>query len=244
MVHDYTLVIGSTNVTDSLAAIKKVVFEDNLVTLPALIEILRGNWEGREDIRQACLKAPKYGNDDNYVDLIAREVHHRTQESMAEVKDRFGFSMRGDGSAVSATYGLAADTPATPDGRKDGEPFADSTLAPQAGFDKKGPTAVLNSCAKIDTVRTYNHLLNQKFEPQYLEGDMKPVFIDYLKTWRDLKVPHIQFNVVDRETLFEAQEKPEEFQDLLVRVAGYSAHFVELTKGMQDEIIKRTEQSL
>lgn len=243
MVHDMVVVIGSTNVADSVAAIKKIVFEDRLVTLLELIEIINRNWEGREDIRQACLNAPKYGNDDDYTDLIAREVHHRTEAVMETVKDRFGFSMRGDGSAVSATYGLGADTPATPDGRMDGEGFADSTLAPHPGMDKKGPTAVLNSCAKIDTLQTYNHLLNQKFQPQFLEGDMKPVFINYLKTWREKKIPHVQFNIVDKETLLDAQRQPENYQDLLVRVAGFSAYFVDLTKGLQDHIIARTEQS-
>ena len=244
MVHDMTIVIGTTNVADSLAALKKVVFEDQRVTLPELIEIMDNNWEGREDIRRACLNAPKYGNDDDYADLIARDVHHGTQAAMETVKDRFGFSKRGDGSAVSATYGLAVNTPATPDGRLDGAPFADSTLAPQPGMDKKGPTAVLNSCAKIDTLQTYNHLLNQKFMPQFLEGEAKPVFLDYLKTWREMNIPHIQFNVVDKKTLVEAQERPEEYEDLVVRVAGYSAYFVELSKGLQDHIIDRTEHSL
>jgi len=238
------MVIGSTNVADSITAIKKVVFEDKLVTLPELIEIMDRNWEGREDIRQACLNAPKYGNDDDYADLIAREVHHRSEAAMETVKDRFGYSIRGDGSAVSATYGLAADTPATPDGRMDGEPFADSTLAPQPGVDKKGPTAVLNSCAKIDTMQTYNHLLNQKFLPQYLEGNMKPVFLSYLKTWRDKKISHIQFNVVDKKTLIDAQEYPEKYRDLIVRVAGFSAYFADLSKGLQDHIIARTEHDL
>jgi len=244
MVHDMTIVIGTTNVADSLAAIKKVVFEDQLVSLPGVIGIMDRNWEGREDIRQACLNAPKYGNDDDYADLIAREVHHRSEAAMETVKDRFGFSKRGDGSAVSATYGLSANTPATPDGRRDGEPFADSTLAPQPGMDKKGPTAVLNSCAKIDTLQTYNHLLNQKFLPQFLEGEMKPLFIDYLKTWREKKIPHVQFNVVDSETLIDAKRRPEEYQDLIVRVAGYSAYFVELSEGLQDHIIERTAQDL
>jgi len=244
MVHDMTIVIGSTNVADSLAAIRKVVFEDKRVSFQELIEIMDRNWEGREDIRQACLNAPKYGNDDDYVDLIAREVHHGSEATMETVKDRFGFSKRGDGSAVSATYGLAVNTPATPDGRMDGEPFADSTLAPQPGVDKKGPTAVLNSCAKIDTLQTYNHLLNQKFLPQFLEGEMKPLFIDYLKTWRDMKIPHVQFNIVDSETLMDAKQRPEEYQDLIVRVAGYSAYFVELSEGLQDHIIDRTVQDL
>ncbi len=242
MVHDFIIVIGATNVADSLAAIRKVVFEDRLVTLPELIAVMDRNWEGREDLRQACLNAPKYGNDDDYADLIAREVHHRTEAAMETVRDRFGYSMRGDGSAVSATYGLSADTPATPDGRLDGGPFSDSTLAPQPGMDKRGPTAVLNSCAKIDTLKTYNHLLNQKFPPRFLEGEMLPVFVNYIKAWREMGIPHIQFNVVDRETLLDAQVHPEKHRDLIVRVAGYSAYFVDLTRGLQDHIIARSEQ--
>jgi formate C-acetyltransferase len=110
--------------------------------------------------------------------------------------------------------------------------------------DTKGPTAVLNSCAKINTLQTYNHLLNQKFLPQYLEDDMKPVFLSYLKTWRDKKISHIQFNVVDKPTLIAAQQYPEKYRDLIVRVAGFSAYFADLSKGLQDHIIARTEQSL
>ena len=244
MGNEFAMVIGSTNVADSITAIRKVVFEDKLVTLPELIKIMDDNWEGRDEIRQACLNAPKYGNDDDYADLIAREVHHRSEAAMETVKDRFGYSIRGDGSAVSATYGLAADTPATPDGRLDGGPFADSTLAPQPGADKKGPTAVLNSCAKIDTMQTYNHLLNQKILPEYLDEDMRPVFLSYLKTWREKKISHIQFNVVDKETLTNAQQYPDKYQDLIVRVAGFSAYFADLSKGLQDHIIERTEQEL
>jgi len=244
MVHHFMQGIAGTNVADSLTAVKKVVFEDQMVTLPELIEIMDKNWEGREDVRQVCLNAPKYGNDDDYADAIATETQHRTEAVIESVKDRFGLSNRGDGSAVSATYGLAIDTPATPDGRIDGEPFADSTLAPLPGADKKGPTAVLNSCAKIDTLQTYNHLLNQKFLPKYLEDDMKPKFISYLKTWRDKKISHIQFNVVEKETLVAAQQEPEKHQDLIVRVAGFSAYFVDLSKGLQDHIIARTEQTL
>ncbi len=242
MVHDMVVVIGTTNVADALVAIRKIVFEDEVVSLSELIEIMDENWDGREDIRQACLHAPKFGNDDDEADEIACIVHHRTEAVMETVKDRFGFSMRGDGSAVSATHGLATDTPATPDGRRDGDPFADSTLAPQPGVDTKGPTAVLNSAAKIDPLQTYNHLLNQKFMPQFLEGEMKPVFLDYLKTWKEKKIPHIQFNVVDKQSLQNAQQYPEKYRDLIVRVAGYSAYFVQLSRGLQDHIIARTDQ--
>ena len=244
ILHHFSQVIGGTNVADAITAIKKVVFEDRKVTLPELITIMDKNWAGREDVRLACLNAPKFGNDDDYADEIARIVQTRGEAAMEEVKDRFGHSHRGDGSAVSATYGLAADTPATPDGRFDREPFADSTLAPAPGRDKKGPTAVLKSCSKISTVNTFNHLLNQKFLPKFLEDDLKPAFLSYLKTWKKLKVPHIQFNVVDRETLLKAKAQPERYSDLIVRVAGFSAYFVDLSSGLQDHIIARTEQTL
>jgi len=208
-----------------------------------LLEALAANWQGYEPIRQSMLAAPKYGNDDDYADEIAQMVHHRTAEVMAEFTDRFGHPLRGDGSGVSATYGCAFDTPATPDGRRNGEAFADATLSPIQGLDRKGPTAVLKSASKIDTTKTYNHLLNQKFLPSAFEGDLKNVFISYLRSWGDLGISHIQFNVVDRETLLDAQIHPENHQDLIVRVAGYSAYFVDLSKGLQDSIIARTEQS-
>jgi formate C-acetyltransferase len=244
MIHHFAQVIGGSNVADAITAVKKVVFEDRRVTLLELIAIMDKNWEGREDIRQACLNAPKYGNDSDYADDIARIVQRRGEEAMESIKDRYGLSHRGDGSAVSATYGLAKDTPATPDGRYDGDFFSDSTLAPSPGADRKGPTAVLNSCAKIKTIETYNHLLNQKFLPKFFEDNMKPAFLGYLKTWKELNIAHIQFNVVDKQTLLKAQDYPQEYADLIVRVAGFSAYFVDLSRGLQDHIIARTEQSL
>jgi formate C-acetyltransferase len=241
-VHDFCVIIGPTNVADSLAAIQKVIFEDRKITMARLIEALDHNWEGYEEVRQMMLRAPKYGNDDEYADQIAARIHHRTSEALAEFTDRFGNPCRGDGSGVSGTYGLALHTPATPDGRRAGDPFSDATLSPSQGRDTRGPTAVLNSAAKIDTRKTYNHLLNQKFLPSMLEGEMKPIFVSYLRTWGDLGISHIQFNVIDRETLLAAQKNPERYSDLIVRVAGYSAYFVDLSKGLQDSIIARTEQ--
>ncbi len=240
--NSFCVIIGPTNVADSIAAIKKVVFEDKKVTMEELIKAIDNNWKGYEHIRQLMLQAPKYGNDDDYVDEIMNEVQVKTEAVIESFRDRFGHPCRGDGSGVSATYGVAFDTPATPDGRFDGEPFADATLSPMMGRDQKGPTAVLSSAAKVDAIKTYNHLLNQKFLPSYLEGDYKPVFIQYLKTWREMGIPHIQFNIVDKKTLIEAQMNPQEHQDLIVRVAGYSAYFVDLSKGLQDAIIARTEQ--
>ena len=241
--HDICIVIGVTNVADSITAVRKMVFDDQTVSMERLLAALEANWEGYEDVRQLMLNAPKYGNDDDYADEMAARVHHGTCAVMAEFTDRFGQPCRGDGSGVSGTYGCAIDTPATPDGRRDSEPFADATLSPIQGLDRKGPTAVLKSAAKIDTTKTYNHLLNQKFMPSSLEGDMKEVFINYLRSWGDLGISHIQFNVVDRDTLIDAQKNPAQYPDLIVRVAGYSAYFADLSKGLQDSIIARTEQT-
>jgi len=241
-VHDICIILGATNVADSMAAIKKLVFEAKKITMEDLLEAMAANWEGYEPIRQMVLHAPKYGNDNDFADEIAVQVHHRTAEVMAKFTDRFGNPCRGDGSGVSATYGIAFDTPATPDGRRDGQPFADATLSPSQGVDTNGPTAVLKSASKINTSKTYNHLLNQKFLPSALEADFRDVFLSYLRTWGDLNISHIQFNVVDRDTLLDAQAHPENHSDLIVRVAGYSAYFVDLSKGLQDSIIERTEQ--
>jgi len=227
-------------VADSLAAIKKLVFDDKELTMREFIDILDKNWEGHEDLRQRVItQIPKWGNDDDYVDLLAKEVHERSEAVYQEFTDEHGAKWRGDGSGVSATYGLGPGTPATPDGRKDGEPFSDATLSPMLGRDTNGPTAVLASCAKISPL---NQLLNQKFLPQFLDDEHKDQFISYLRSWCDMGVPHVQFNIVDNATLRDAQKHPEKYTNLIVRVAGYSTYFVDLSKGLQDHIIARTEQ--
>ena len=175
-------------------------------------------------------------------DALAEQIHRRTEDVVEESPNPFGIPYKGDGSGVSATYGLAGDCEATPDGRKAGDPFADGTISPMPGLDLKGPTAVLESAAKVGT--PYNQLLNQKFLPHFLEGEYKELFYNYLKTWGDLGISHVQFNVMDRAALLAAQANPEEHRDLIVRVAGYSAYFVDLSKGLQDSIIARTEQAL
>jgi formate C-acetyltransferase len=238
--NSFNIIVGPTNVADSLAAIKKLVFDDKELTMKEFIDILDKNWEGHEDLRQRVItQIPKFGNDDDYVDLLAKEVHERSEAVYQEFTDEHGAKWRGDGSGVSATYGLASGTPATPDGRKDGEPFSDATLSPMIGRDTNGPTAVLKSCAKI---KPLNQLLNQKFLPQLLDDEHKDQFISYLRSWCDMGVPHVQFNVVDRDTLLDAQKHPEKHSNLIVRVAGYSTYFVDLSKGLQDHIIARSEQ--
>jgi pyruvate-formate lyase len=240
---NYAVAAGQANVADSLAAIKKFVFDNKEISMQAFIEIMDKNWEGNEFLRQRMLtKAPKFGNDDDYVDAICNDIHCKIEEIIEEIADKYGARYHWDGSVVSTGYSLGADTPATPDGRKNGDELADSSLSPMIGRDIKGPTAVLASCAKIDPLKSYNQLLNQRFLPQFLTGENREIFVNYLKSWRDLGVPHIQFNVVDSATLRDAQKHPEKYANLVVRVAGYSAYFVDLSKGLQDSIISRTEQ--
>jgi len=237
--------IGQVTVADSLAAMKKLVFEDKRVSMAELLDAVRSNWEGKEDLRQMLInEVPKFGNDDDYVDLLARDIYLRTTQTIRSFKNIYGGPFLEDGTGGSTYYSGAYLTGATPDGRRDREWFNDGTVSPFVGMDKKGPTAVLKSVSKIDHVNTFTHLFNQKFMPQYLEGANRDAFVAYLRTWVDLGIHHIQFNVFDREMLLDAQRNPEKYATLVVRVAGYSAYFVDLGKGLQDQIIARTEQGL
>jgi formate C-acetyltransferase len=234
--------IGQVTLVNSLAALKKLVFEEKKVTMAELLEALKNNWEGKEELRQMFLKVPKFGNDDDFVDLLARDVYLKTTQAFRSFKNIWGGSFLEDGTGGSTYFAYSGLTGATPDGRKDSDLFNDGTISPAVGTDQKGPTAVLKSVAKIDHARTFTHLLNQKFLPQYLGGNNRERFVAYLKTFVDLGIHHIQFNIIDRQTLLDAQEHPENYSSLVVRVAGFSAYFVDLEKELQDQIIARTEQ--
>jgi formate C-acetyltransferase len=158
------------------------------------------------------------------------------------VKDAWGRPITIDGSVATgyAMYGLASG--ASPDGRFAQEPLADGTSSPVAGMDKNGPTAVLNSVSKIPYL--HPELFNQRFMPQFMEGGRRKVFADYLKVWYQNGTNwHIQFNVVNTQDLLEAKKHPEKHSGLIVRIAGYSAHFIDIPEPLQDSIIARTEQS-
>jgi len=236
--------MGSTTLADSLAAIKRLVFDEKRVGMAELVDALNKNWEGKEELQRLFLETPHFGNDDDYVDLIARDVLNKTAKIVESFVNYHGFKYLQDGSSGAAFYGFTGLLGATPDGRRDKDPINDGTISPVMLRDKKGPTAVLNSVSKVDPLVTFNHLLNQKFMPQFLEGDNKEIFAAYLKTWCDLGIHQIQFNVIDNETLRAAQKNPELYGDLVVRVAGYSAYFVDLPKGLQDTVIERTMQAL
>ncbi len=236
--------VGQTTAVNALVAMKKLIFEDKRVTMDRLLQALRDNWEGHEELRQMFLDAPKFGNDDDYVDLFARDVHIRTCQTIHQFKTIYGFNAQCDGSGSASYFAFSGLTGATPDGRKDREVFGDGTVSPVAGTDKKGPTAVLKSVAKIDPLLTFNHLFNQRWMPEFLEGDNRAKFVAYLRTFVGLGIHHVQGNVIDDTVLRDAQVNPENYESLVVRVAGFSAYFTDMHKEVQDQIIARTKQKL
>ncbi len=235
--------VGQVTCTNSLAAMKKLVFDEKKVTMAELVEALKNNWEGKEELRQMFMNAPHWGNDDDYVDQIGRDFMQRNTELVHSFKNIWGYEHAEDGTGASAYFRWSGLSGATPDGRKDRELFGDGTVSPVIGTDLRGPTAVLKSVSKVDHAHTFTHLFNQRFLPQFLEGENREAFVSYLRSFVDLGIHHVQFNIVDNETLLDAQKHPEKYADLVVRVAGYSAYFIDLAKPIQDQIIARTQHT-
>jgi choline trimethylamine-lyase len=238
------LVFGCNNAAGGLAAIKKLVFDDKIFTLNEFCAAVENDFKGEhENIRLMIdRKVPKFGNDEDYVDLISRDIMLKVKKVCDYSIDIYGNPHLIDGTTASAPIGMGMLLPATFDGRKFGEPFHDGSISPIQGKDTRGPTATLRSVAKIDPLKTGNFLLNQKFMPVFFTPAKYSLMKSYLKTWSELGIHHIQFNCVDRPLLLDAKEKPKEHESLVVRVAGYSAYFIDLDNRMQDEIIQRTEQ--
>lgn len=241
--------IGIANLSDSLYALKKIVFEEKRITFKELALVLNSNFKGEEyeKLRVRLInKYDKYGNDNDEVDYLSSDIlRHYEVEIEKYENPRGGYFIPG-AYTVSAHIPLGAAVGATPDGRKDGEQLADGGLSPMVGRDKLGPTAILKSVSKLDNYLTSNgSLLNVKFSPKTLDGDegVKKM-VDYLLAFMKLKLQHIQFNVISADTLKEAQKHPEIFKGLVVRVAGYSAFFTELSIEIQNDIIARTEHLL
>ena len=245
---------GVTNAGNSLAAIKKLVFDENIISGKELLEALDSNFSGPdgERIRQLLLnRSPKFGNDDDYVDTIAHDIYMIFINELSKYHNaRLG---RGPIGCINypCTATISGNVPsgipvgASPDGRRAGEPLAEG-CSPHHGTDRVGPTAVINSVAKMPNMLiTGGNLLNQKLDPSILKNDEGLQKLEALiRTFFKLKGWHIQFNVITTETLREAQQKPERFSDLVVRVAGYSALFTSLEPATQEDIIVRTSHTL
>jgi formate C-acetyltransferase len=233
------------DVADSLIAIKKLVFEQKKYTMDEIIKACDANWVGYEQIRADCLAQPKYGNDDDEPDSLMNELWSYATELYMARKDTVGrhYTVYRQGSSVAAAAGKI--TGALPNGRKAGEWLADASLSPVQQMDQKGPTAVINSVTKVDYSHMDGTLLNMKICPSLLDkpsGMAK--FKQLVATYFDKGGQEIQFNILDKNTLLAAQKQPEKFRDLVVRVAGYSAFWVDLEKQVQDEIISRTEHTI
>ncbi len=240
--------MGVTNVADSLAALKKLVFEEQRLSGAELLAVLRGDFAGPrgEEIRQLLLnRAPKYGNDDDYVDLLAAQVFREFAHEIRQYTPPRGgyYGPTTQSLTANVTYGQRVG--ATPDGRHARAPLADNS-SPSPGADKNGPTAVLKSVAKLDHVLASNGtILNLKFHPSALNGEERlRKFVALIRTFVDLKGMQVQFNVVSADVLREAQAHPEQYRNLVVKVAGYSALFSTLDKELQDQIIARTTHYL
>lgn len=235
-------VTGPANLADSIAAIEKCVFEDKDVTMDELIKACDTNFEGQERLRQLLLNKPeKYGNNQAHVDSIYKEMMHFIAENVQQWPDaRGGYYAFGiDSQTMNIPHGQV--TGALPDGRLAGEPFCDAS-SPMMGRDINGPTATVKSVASMTPADLHEGALyNLRFDPHGVQGEEgKDVIEGVIKTYFEDGGQHIQINVVDNETLKKAQEKPEDYKGLMVRVAGYMAYFTELDKSAQDVIIYRT----
>lgn len=249
------LQVGIANLGDSLAAIKKLVFEEKSLTQAQLWEALQNDFAGPEGerIRKMLVEqAPKYGNDEDYIDLLLCRAYDSYIDEISHYHNtRWGRGPIGGvyyagTSSISANVPQGAGTLATPDGRHAGEPLAEG-CSPSHGMDRNGPTAVFKSVAKLPTEKiTGGVLLNQKVTPQMLDqpGSRDKLILLLRTFFNRLKGFHVQYNVVSRDTLVDAQLHPEKHRDLIVRVAGYSAFFNVLSKQTQDDIIARTEQAI
>ena len=234
--------VGMIDAADSLAAIKTCVFEEGAVGRQELLDALAVNFKGGEALRRRLLKAPKYGNDDDFADGIAAELYGWWWKMVSQIDGPYGLKQLPAPYSVSVHGAAGKRVGALPSGRFAGQPLADGSVSPCQGADVNGPTAVINSAGKIDQVPLFGTLLNMKFHPSAMktDEDLKKVYA-LIKTYFDDGGKHAQFNVVDRRTLREAQKAPERHRNLMVRVAGYSAYFTELSANVQDEIIMRTE---
>ena len=233
--------VGMICAANSLAAVKYVVFEKQLCTMETLFNALEANWEGYEELRRQCQDAPKYGNNDPFVDDIAADLYKFWSDSAKTFTGIYGEPPRPTGISITAHAPGGGYTCATPDGRKLGDILPDGVASPAQGTDTHGPLASLMSAMKIDQDPFNAMLLNMKMHPSAMKSEADRMKLaSMVKTYLTNGGKHIQFNVVDNETLKAAQQEPEKYRDLVVRVAGYSTYFTLLTKPVQNEIIGRT----
>jgi choline trimethylamine-lyase len=234
---------GSPNVGDSLAAIKKAVFEDKKISMSQLIDALEKDFVGEEKLLHILEACPKFGNDDDYVDMLVNDVLMCARDEAVKVRGFAGALSTVAGATITGNVPLGAIVGALPDGRRSGTPLADGGLSPTHGRNVNGPTATLRSVAKLNHVKiSHGSVLNMRFNPEVLKDEQKMrKFASLIRTFCETGGALVQFNIVGSDTLKDAQKHPEKYKDLLVRVATYSSYFVELSPELQNDIIDRTE---
>ncbi|AOT70977.1 trans-4-hydroxy-L-proline dehydratase [Geosporobacter ferrireducens] len=234
--------VGIGSITDCLSSIQYHIFDKNNLSMERMLAALKADFDGYEKERQLFLnKTPKYGNDDDYADEIMLEIFNAFYEEVNGRPTVTGGTYRIEMLPTTCHVYFGAVVGATPDGRKAGIPLSEG-ISPVQGADKHGPTAVIKSASKMDHLRTGGTLLNQKFTPSVVRGEDGLVKVkDLIRAYFKLDGHHIQLNIVDGNILRDAQKNPEKYKNLIVRVAGYSDYFNNLNKGLQDEIIARTE---
>jgi len=235
------ITVGQADIINSIADVKYLVFDEKKISMDTLIKALDANFEGYEDIQKLCLEAPKYGNDDPRADFCVGEIFNHVADQFEKYDTVFGKMTLGM-LPVSGNTPIGQWVGALPSGRKATTPLTDG-IGATGGTDVNGPTALLKSVSHLPHARfTQGTQLNMKFEPDLIKGENGMTHaMNMVKTMSVLGVYHAQINCVDRETLIDAQKHPNDHRDLLIRVAGYTAFFVELGKETQDEIIGRTE---
>lgn len=233
--------VGLGSITDCLTALRYHVFDEKTIPMEEMLHAMKNNFENDTDLRYKLVyETPKYGNDDDYADEAAKEVFELFYNAVNDRPNaRSGFHRINLLPTTCHVY-FGSKVNAMPDGRKAKEPLSEG-ISPVQGADRNGPTAVLKSAAKIDHIRTGGTLLNQKFTPDFFKDDQSIAKLTHLiRSYFRMDGHHIQFNVVSAETLKNAQQHPEKYRDLIVRVAGYSDYFNDLGVDLQNEIIRRT----
>jgi len=241
---NYIQGVGIGTLADCLSAIKYNIYDQQRFSMEELRKALDDNFVGHDLIKHMVShKSPKYGNDDEYADQIMVEAFNAFHNEVTGRTTRKGGVYRIDMLPTTCHVYFGSVMGASPNGRVAYKPLSEG-ISPEKGADHNGPTAVIKSASKMDHIKTGGTLLNQKFTPSIVAGNEGlENMVSLVRTYFNLDGHHIQFNVVDRKTLLDAQQHPDEYQDLIVRVAGYSDHFRNLSKELQDEIIERTEQT-
>ena len=236
--------VGIGTITDSLAAIKYNVYDNEKFSMDTLLKAMEANFEGYEaELNMVKNKTPKYGNDDDYADDIMKEVFNLYHGEVTGRPTVNGGEYRVDMLPTTCHVYFGEVMGASPNGRLAEKPVSEG-ISPEKGGDTNGPTAVIKSCAKMDHLITGGTLLNQRFAPSVVQGEEGlDNMANLIRAYFNMDGHHIQFNVFDKNVLLAAQKNPDEYKDLIVRVAGYSDHFNNLSRALQDEIIGRTEQS-